>query len=172
MCNRFFTVAQLASTHQRNGFIYFENAAVAVDSSHMTASSSASWSRFSPPSNFVNGHVSTMWFMVCRWPQSQEGDWARPHYCKLARHGHFLESDTHTFNGHPLSGTIWVSRYQKGKTNLHFTEARDSQRRWHQLGYMQVCTSLQTDSHARTPPLSFSQAGCPSCRPTNSVKAH
>ena len=53
----------------------------------MTASSSASWSRFSPPSNFVNGHVSTMWFMVCRWPQSQEGDWARPHLCKFARHG-------------------------------------------------------------------------------------
>jgi len=53
----------------------------------MTASSSASWSRFSPPTNFVNGHVSTMWFMVCRWPQSQECDWARPHLCKLARHG-------------------------------------------------------------------------------------
>ena len=31
-------------------------------------------SRFSPPSNSVNGHVSTMWFMVRRWPQSQEGD--------------------------------------------------------------------------------------------------
>jgi len=31
--------------------------------------------------------VSTVWFMVCRWPQSQEGDWARPHLCKLARHG-------------------------------------------------------------------------------------
>ena len=30
----------------------------------MTASSSASWSRFSPPSNFVNEHVSAMWFMV------------------------------------------------------------------------------------------------------------
>ena len=52
----------------------------------MTALSSASWSRFSPPSNFVNGHVSTMWFMVCRWPQSEKGDWARPHLCKLARH--------------------------------------------------------------------------------------
>ena len=50
----------------------------------MTASSSASWSRFSPPSNFVNGHVSTM---VCRWLQSQEGDLARPHLCNLARHG-------------------------------------------------------------------------------------
>jgi len=55
---------------------YFACAAVAVDSGPVTASSSASWSRFSPPSNFVNGHVSTMWFMVCRWPQSQGGDWA------------------------------------------------------------------------------------------------
>jgi len=36
---------------------------------------------------------------------------------------------------------------------------------------MQVCTSLQTDNHASTPPLSFLQAGCPSCCPTNSVKA-
>jgi len=36
---------------------------------------------------------------------------------------------------------------------------------------MQVCISLQTDNHARTPPLSFLQAGCPSCRPTNSIKA-
>jgi len=36
---------------------------------------------------------------------------------------------------------------------------------------MQVCTSLQTDNHASTPPLNFLQAGCPSYRPTNSVKA-
>jgi len=46
-----------------------------------------------------------------------------------------------------------VSQYQKGKTNPDFTEARDSQ--WHQLGHMQVCTSLHTDNHASTPPLSF-----------------
>ena len=77
---------------------------------------------------------------------------------------------THAFNG-PLSGTTRVSRYQKGKTNLDFTEARDSEWQWQQLGHMQVCTSLQTDNHASTPPLSFLQAGCPSCRPTNSVKA-
>ena len=63
-----------------------------------------------------------------------------------------------------------MSRYQKGKTNLDFTEARDSEWQWHQLGHMQVCTALQTDNHASTPPL-FLQAGCPSCRPTNSVKA-
>jgi len=36
---------------------------------------------------------------------------------------------------------------------------------------MQVCTSLQTDNHASTPLLSFLQAGCPSCRPTKTVKA-
>jgi len=64
-----------------------------------------------------------------------------------------------------------VSRYQKGKTNLDFPEARDSEWQWHQLEHMQVCTVLQTDSHANTPPLSFLQAGCPSCRPTNSLKA-
>jgi len=74
------------------------------------------------------------------------------------------------FNG-PLSGTTWVSRYQKGKTNLDFTEAKDSEWQWNLLGHMQVCTSLQTDNLASTPPLSFLQAGCPSCRPTNSVKA-
>jgi len=31
-----------------------------------------------------------------------------------------------------------VSRYQKGKTNLDLTEARDSEWQWHQLGHMQV----------------------------------
>jgi len=36
---------------------------------------------------------------------------------------------------------------------------------------MQVCTLLQTDNQASTSLLSFLQAGCPSCRPTNSVKA-
>ena len=39
-------------------------------------------------------------------------------------------------------------RNYKGKTNLDFTEARDSEWQWHQLGHMQVCTSLQTDNHA------------------------
>jgi len=36
---------------------------------------------------------------------------------------------------------------------------------------MQICTSLQTDNHAIIPLLSFLQAGCPSCHPTNSIKA-
>ena len=61
---------------------------------------------------------------------------------------------THPFNG-PFSGNTRVSRYQKSKTNLDFTEARDSEWQWYQLGHMQVCTSLQTDNHTGTPPLFF-----------------
>ena len=60
----------------------------------------------------------------------------------------------HPFNG-PLSGTTQVSWYQKGKTNLDFTEARDSEWQWNPLGHMQVCTSLQADNHTSTPLLSF-----------------
>ena len=77
---------------------------------------------------------------------------------------------THPFNG-SFSGTTRMSRYQKGKNNLDFAEARDSEWQWHPLGHMQVCTSLQSDNHTSTPPLIFFQAGCPSCCPTNSVKA-
>ena len=45
-----------------------------------------------------------------------------------------LTAHTHPFNG-PLSGTTQVSRCQKGKTNLDFAGARDSQWQWHQLGH-------------------------------------
>jgi len=79
------------------------------------------------------------------------------------------QTHTHPFNS-PLSGTTRVSRYQKGKTNLDFTEAKDIEWLRHQLGHMQVCTSLQTDNHASTPPLSFLQSGCPSWHLTDSVK--
>jgi len=58
-----------------------------------------------------------------------------------------------------------VSQYQKGKTNLDVTEARDNECQWHHLGHMQVCTLLQTDNHASTTPHSFFTG------PTISVKA-
>jgi len=48
---------------------------------------------------------------------------------------------THPFNG-PLSGTTRVSRYQNGKTSLDFTGSTDSEWQWHQLGRMQVYTSI------------------------------
>ena len=60
----------------------------------------------------------------------------------------------HPFNG-PLSGTTLVSPYQKGKTNLDFTEARDSEWQRNLLCHMQVCTLLQTNNHASILLLSF-----------------
>ena len=61
---------------------------------------------------------------------------------------------THPFNG-PFSGTTQASKYQKGKTNLDFTEATDNEWQWRHLGHLQVCTSLHTDNNASTPPLFF-----------------
>ena len=77
---------------------------------------------------------------------------------------------TTPFNG-PFPGQPRWAGTRKVNPIWNFTEARDSEWQWHALGHMQVCTSLQTDNHASTPPLSFLQAGCTSCRPTNSVKA-
>jgi len=54
-------------------------------------------------------------------------------------HTYTMHTHTHPFNG-PLSGTTQVSWYQKGKTSLDFTEARDSEWQWNLLGHMQVCT--------------------------------
>ena len=76
---------------------------------------------------------------------------------------------THPFNG-PLSGTTWVSQYQKGKTNLEFTEARDSEWQWHQLGHMQVCTSLHRQITTPAPHHSvfYRPGALPAAQPTAS----
>ena len=71
-------------------------------------------------------------------------------YCVKHQHGIVAAKNakkhTQLFNS-PLSGTTRVSRYQKGKTSLDFTEARDSEWQWHQLCRVQVCTSFQTAPH-------------------------
>jgi len=53
-------------------------------------------------------------------------------------------------------------------SNLDFTEARDSEWQWHQLGHMQtIYTSLKTDNHASTPPLVFYRPDAlPAAQPT------
>jgi len=63
-----------------------------------------------------------------------------------------------------------VSRYQKDKTNLDFTEARDSEWQWHQLGHMQVCTLLQTDNYTSTHHSVFYRPDAlPAAQPTQST---
>jgi len=59
-----------------------------------------------------------------------------------------------------------VSQYQKGKTNLDFTKARDSELQWHHLRHMQVCILLQTDNHTSTPPLCFFSGRMPFLPPS------
>jgi len=120
----------------------------------------------------VSGH-GISWGVCKSAPRLRQITMPAPHHSvfkgRVPFHTH-THTHTHPFNG-PLSRTTRVSRYQKGKPNLDFTEARDSEWQWHQQGHMQVCISLQTDNHASTPPLSFLQARCPSCHPTNSIKA-
>ena len=77
---------------------------------------------------------------------------------RLLQHTH-THTHTHLFNGH-LSGLPWRAGTRKVNQSGIFAEARDSEWQWHQLGHMQVCTSLQTNNHASNPPLSFLQAGC------------
>ena len=60
---------------------------------------------------------------------------------------------------------------RKLKTSLDFTEARDSEWQWYQLGHMQVCTSVQTDNHASTPPLSFFTGQMPFLPPNQQCRS-
>ena len=58
------------------------------------------------------------------------------------------ENRIETFLPELECSTTRVSRYQKGKTNLDFTEARDSEWQWHQLG---VCKSVPRSRQTTTP---------------------
>jgi len=58
--------------------------------------------------------------------------------------------------------------YQKGKTNLDFTEASASEWQWHQLGHMQVCTLLQTTTPAPHHSVFYRPDALPAAQPTMS----
>jgi len=91
------------------------------------------------------------------------------------------EGKTHTHTHTTVLLLVWnmsrstrVSRYQKGKTkkvktNLDLLEQEI-------VSGSGICWAIckpapHADNHANILPLSFLQAGCPSCRPTNSIKA-
>jgi len=79
-----------------------------------------------------------MCFMVCRWPQSQEGDWARLHLCKLARHGpwpvrkRFIRDHVWRGRSKPVrrivgSVTIvWLTTEADDQSSLHCTTVNSS----------------------------------------------
>jgi len=65
---------------------------------------------------------------------------------KVITHTH---THTHTFNG-PFSWTARVGRYQKGKTYLDFTEARDSERQGSDISWA-ICKSAPCSRQITTP---------------------
>ena len=81
-----------------------------------------------------------------------------------------LNTHTHPFNG-PMSGTTRVSRYRKVKPIWILLEqetVNGSGISW------AICKSAPRSRQITMPTphhSGFLQAGCPSCRPTNSVKA-
>ena len=79
-------------------------------------------------------------------------------------------SHTHSFNG-PFSGTAWVSRYEKGKPIWILPK----QETVSGSGISWAISKSAPRSRQITTPAphhsSFLQARCPSCRPTQSVKA-
>ena len=73
----------------------------------------------------------------------------------------------HPFNS-LFSRTTWLSRHQKGKPFWILQVQEMMGWQWHQLDHMQIiCTSLQTDNHASTSPLSFYRSDAlPAAQPT------
>ena len=94
----------------------------------------------------------------CRPLQACSHTHSEQRKCSTSTH---TQTHTHTFNG-PFSGTIRVTRYRKGKPIWILLEQETA-------GHMQVCTSLQTDNHASTPPLCFCRPDAlPAAQPTAS----
>ena len=74
--------------------------------------------------------------------------------CVILHFADLVELRLVTDSQRPMAST--ADAYHRAvKTNWDFTKARASEWQWHPLGHMQVCTSLQPDNHASTPPLSF-----------------
>jgi len=95
------------------------------------------------------------------------------HACTHTRMHACMHTDTHTTILHPswiMSGATWVSWHQKGETNQDLLEHRivsGSGISW------AICKSAHWPRHITMPAShhsSFSQAECPNCRPTNSIK--
>jgi len=109
---------------------------------HPTTQFFTGWMPFLPPNQQCQSTEGTQLSMTLLLIFCSDSRGARERCCS----GH-TEKHTHPFNG-PFSGTTRVSRYQKGKTNLDFTEARDSEWQRYQLGQ---CKSAPRSRQITTP---------------------
>jgi len=107
--------------------------------------------------------VVMKWFNLCAFHCHKTT------FGKLFTHMLVLLLLLHPFNGLFFS-TVWVSQHQKGKPFWILLEQEMMGLQWHQVDHMQItCTSLQTDNHASTSPLSFYRPDAlPAAQPTAS----
>jgi len=108
-----------------------------------------------PPPHHHHHSVATKWY-------KKSPEFSRS-FLSHELHYYYYTRLTALFAG--LLGWTVIHRYQKGKINLDFTEAvSGSGIRKFARRYREITTPAPHHSI-------FLQAGCPSCRPTNSVKA-
>jgi len=132
-------------------------------------------------SRIVHGAQDTVQLLQCKtvdfispklWPQQPRAEFRWLQYKIYGSHRHtHTHTHTHTRLTAHCPGLPGSAGTREVKPIWILQKQRDCEWQWHQLGYVQVCTSLQADNHANIPQLRFLQAGCPSCRPTNSIKA-
>jgi len=101
-----------------------------------------------------------------KWRKKTEGNWIVTVYSSLQPHHHgnshamwdhsvLPATNTHTCLTALFLGLPGLASTRKVKPIWISLKLETGEWQWHQLGHMQVCTSLQTDNHASTPPLSF-----------------
>jgi len=100
----------------------------------MTASSFSSWSRFSPPSNFINRQASTVWFMVCRWRHrdSHRAVKGRDPFVQVSTKWALTCPETvHQRSCVPREMETWLSDSRVGNNSVSLTTEADDQSSLH-----------------------------------------
>jgi len=106
-----------------------------------------------------------MYTLVCCFSHSLGSKKKVKMWCQVQRLLKTLfQTNTHTHTLFP--GLLGWAGTRKVKP-IWILLKQETEWQWHQLGRMQVCTLLQTDNHASTPPLSFYRPDAlPAAQPT------
>ena len=112
--------------------------------------------------NVLSDAQSTLWHVNMQEKQLFQSARARTHarmHARMHAHTH-THTHTHTHMHIRLMALCpglrkWAGTRKVKPIWILLKQETVSGRQWHQLGHMQVCTLLQTDNHASTPPLIY-----------------
>jgi len=115
--------------------------------------------------NLENREIDISWWQLHHTPQNLVWWYIHTYY-----YYYILQLLLHPFKG-LFSRTTWISRHQKAKPFCILLE--QEMMGWQWAGPYAICTSLQTDNHASTSPLSFYRPDAPpAAQPTASKHCH